>query len=277
MTGTNTRLVSKRKIMTENKEKQAKKLIFTDSQSHKSSVKSDLENALHILQNKYDELLNENKNNLEKIGVLEKKIASLEEKPPFFRCDECEYPAEDLCELGEHIYFNHNSDNCEDIYNCNFCEETFESKTELMTHKKNNHEENITICKYFMEDKCAFDAKKCWYSHNKLDEESSRQPLKEYICVLCKETFQVKSEFMKHKKSNHSNNVSLCKNNKNSLTCKFDENCWFIHDNNLTKNISENQQNNEVTEKIFKMLEQFTERIESLEKELKKNKTIHNK
>ena len=52
---------------------------------------------------------------LKKIGVLEKKIESLED-PPFFRCDECKYPAENLCELGEHIYHNHNDDNSEDIY-----------------------------------------------------------------------------------------------------------------------------------------------------------------
>ena len=63
MTGTKTRLATKRKSLTDIQGKQAKK---QNSSDPKSSVKSELEMSLQTLQDKYDELLNENKRNLEK-------------------------------------------------------------------------------------------------------------------------------------------------------------------------------------------------------------------
>ena len=112
-----------------------------------------------------------------------------------------------------------------------------------------------------MKDKCAFDAETCWFSHKKLDEGSCYQRMEEYKCVYCDETFHVKSEFMKHKKNHHSNNVASCKNYKKDLTCKFGEKCWFIHKENCTKNIIENQQNNGVTEKIIIQILLHSEKI----------------
>ena len=79
---------------------------------------------------------------------------------------------------------------------------------------------------------------------------------------------------MKQKKNHHSNNVSSCKNYKKELTCKFGEKCLFMHVENLTTNITENQQNNEITGFCLQMIKQCTERMEFLEKDIKKNKTL---
>ena len=265
MTGVKTRTSTKRKSLTEIPGKQAKKL--------NSNVESDLQKSLDTLQNKYDDLLIENKKNLEKICLLEKKVEYLQ-NPPFFRCDECEFPAEDLCDLGEHIYLTHNYDNSGDSYNCNYCEESFDSKNELMIHKKNDHEENVSICKYFLKDMCAFNDENCWYSHKKFDDSSCHKEMNKFICVICEETFDKKNEYMIHKKNLHGSNISICKNYKNQMTCHFGENCWFRHENN-SKNILENQQNDKITEQILNMLEKFTERMLLLENEVKHRKTIH--
>ena len=145
-----------------------------------------------------------------------------------------------------------------------------------MLHKKNNHEEHVTICRYFLKDECAFDNDTCWYMHKKMDDSSCQKKIKNFICVPCEDTFESKNEFMKHKKCLHPNNVLICKNYKNHLTCQFGEECLFRHEENLTKNNIEKQTNNEIMEQIFKMLEQFTERMIMLENIVKTNKTIHN-
>ena len=59
-----------------------------------------MEDALKNLQNKYDALLKENNKNMDKISALQKKVKSLRTNSPYLKCEECEYPAEDLCDLG---------------------------------------------------------------------------------------------------------------------------------------------------------------------------------
>ena len=61
--------------------------------------------------------------------------------------------------------------------------------------------------------------------------------------------------------------VKKCKNFLND-TCRYgDQQCWFRHDNDIQTNI-ENNEKPEVTEKIFKMMEKFTQRILELKTNL---------
>ena len=45
-------------------------------------------------------------------------------------CIECEYPAEDLYDLGEHMYEGHAEDNIEYCQTCHFCKCIFKTKNE---------------------------------------------------------------------------------------------------------------------------------------------------
>ena len=106
-----------------------------------------MEDALKNLQNKYDALFKENKNNIDKISALQKEVKSLKMNPPFLKCEECEYPAEDLFDLGEHVYVTHKFEDSDEYNYCDHCGEKCETKNSLMKHRKNKHKEKVNMCR----------------------------------------------------------------------------------------------------------------------------------
>ena len=83
------------------------------------------------------------------------------------RCNECEYPAEDIYDLGEHLYEIHTMENesSKDTIACYYCDEQFETKSNLMNHRKIFHMEKVNLCSNFTEGNCHF-AKACRYNHS---------------------------------------------------------------------------------------------------------------
>ena len=55
-------------------------------------------------------------------------------------CIECEYPAEDGYDLGEHMYEYH-SERYQKKLDCHYCDESFDTKNTLMKHRKETHAE----------------------------------------------------------------------------------------------------------------------------------------
>jgi hypothetical protein len=76
---------------------------------------------------------------------------------------------------------------------------------------------------------------------------------KENECNICEKGFANIGDFMHHKKIEHADIVQMC---KNTNSCTY-QNCWFHHEQNNEKE--------EVTEKILSMMEKFTQRIVNLE------------
>ena len=72
---------------------------------------------------------------------------------------------------------------------------------------------------------------KIWFLHSR--------KIETFKCIICEETFSVKSEFMKHRKTLHPEMVKICQNNQ----CNFENECWFRHENDNTKlnNIKTNE------------------------------------
>ena len=103
-----------------------------------------------------------------------------------------------------------------------------------MAHRKKNHP---NIIRYFVQGNCAFEDDVCWLSHKVYDKNratSFPQTLKELKCSLCEIIFKNKSDFMTHRKDNHPQNISTCRDDKNGV-CRFRaEECWYKH-------ISDNQ------------------------------------
>ena len=99
----------------------------------------------------------------------------------------------------------------------NFCCRINMSKGDLMPHRKETHSKTIKICCYFQMGRCAFDEKTCWYSHKTDSPNNSPIPktLPEFHCSFCDKIFQRKSEFMKHRKDNHPENISECRESIN--------------------------------------------------------------
>jgi hypothetical protein len=246
----------------------------------------------------------------EKLTALESETNSNNSKPNVVQtstgdilmlCNECEYPAENIFDLGEHMFEIHSSryegegelslfcQICNDRFTtnheltahgekhhgsrsthipneidfvCNFCEKIFLTKKVLMVHKKKEHVETIAQCWNFSAGNCILEEKDCWFTHNIL-EKPGQKNLK---CNFCDKNFSSLPELLKHRKQEHRLVVPKCRNIVNG-PCKYgSDNCWFIHDKHDTY---ENEriivENNEVVQKLFEMMEKITERIVKME------------
>ena len=69
---------------------------------------------------------------------------------------------------------------------------------------------------------------------------------------------------MHHKRSEHAEIFQMC---KNMNSCPY-QNCWFRHE--PYKSNDQNNEEQEVTEKILSMMEKFTQRIVKLENMMNK-------
>ena len=169
-------------------------------------------------------------------------------------------------DLVDHMHEFHPLDSCDRRFECHYCEQSFKSRREMMIHRKLMHKEKVKVCFLFNEGKCDY-KDSCWFSH-----EISETELPEYNCNYCEKTFRNKSAFMKHMKKTHIRCVQLCKDYKNN-GCHYGEtNCWFKHENeNISDdiNIVEIKNQNEMMQKLFEMVETYTQRIISLESELR--------
>ena len=83
------------------------------------------------------------------------------------KVQDCLNYIEDFCSFGENCWFNHNEllKISESSFKCNFCENKFKTKLQLMKHKKSNHVTLITQCKYENKN-CRFGSEKCWFIHS---------------------------------------------------------------------------------------------------------------
>ena len=209
-------------------------------------------------------------------------------------CYECEFPADDYYDLGEHMLEFHFVGNCEvcdesfttkeklqdhlvdehdqgrnfldmnsQNFLCSHCEQGFASKKDLMMHKKQQHIEMVSTCWGFAAGSCEFGSDKCWFRHSM----SNSVDIK---CKICDGRFETKPEYHKHKKEKHPGLVPRCNNDLNGK-CKFGiEFCWFNHketENNevISNNDNQIKENNEVVGRLLDLVENISERMKKLE------------
>ena len=135
-----------------------------------------------------------------------------------------------------------------------------------MVHRKEKHPNKTKMCRYFLQDKCAFDGSICWFSHDQTNDSKGSlfpQILKEFKCSFCEQIFKNKSDFMQHRKHEHPKYVSECRENQNG-SCKFDETCWYQHKDRFSYE-NESHQSPEKFERLFDMMEKYAERLEILD------------
>ena len=158
---------------------------------------------------------------------------------------------------------------------CSFCSDRFQSKADLMVHQRSNHIDKVQLCVNLDGRNCDF-GDGCWFSHDP----SSTKTCKVYSCNYCELQFKIKSKFMKHRKTMHSEFVQNCQNED----CQHgSHNCWFIHketkndksenmnESNIENNYERKSQNDEWIQKIMEMLEKYSQRIIILENLMIKN------
>ena len=73
---------------------------------------------------------------------------------------------------------------------------------------------------------------------------------------------------MKHRKIEHTKNVSICIKSETD-SCHFGrEKCWFIHKTDKSDMEEINEESPEIITRIFDMMEKFSERFEFIENQL---------
>ena len=148
------------------------------------------------------------------------------------KSQDCDCQAEDIYDLGSHIFKVHSSENFEEIIKCRYCQQTFNGKCELMIHRKIHHTNRVSICSKFLDETCSFGSEDCWYKHEK--------PTRMFSCTHCEKEFTIKSKLVNHRKQEHKDKIKVCINSTNGL-CKFKSDCWYKHEDIEDRNRNENK------------------------------------
>ena len=112
------------------------------------------------------------------------------------------------------------------LFDCKFCDESFGSLAEVMTHNKLIHTNNVQHCYNFLENICLY-GDDCWFLHS----ESLQVSEPTFECKFCQQKFKTKNSLRKQMKLLHIQMVPACKSENE---CKFDpKNCWFVHQNDI--------------------------------------------
>ena len=140
-------------------------------------------------------------------------------------CNICGHEAEDGYQLDGHLWSEHEDEDDLKLFVCQYCDQSFSNLKNLMTHKKSNHLENISICSHFSNGACPYN-ETCWFRHVK-DSKEIKTELS-LICNICKIQFESRSDLMMHRKKEHHENIKMCRNFKKG-NCTYNLKCWFSH------------------------------------------------
>ena len=133
--------------------------------------------------------------------------------------------------------------------NATLATENFQVTGLLMNHRKTDHPSNKK-CRYFLNDQCRFDAETCWYRHEDEQKNEERKQSSQLQCKECDDKFEVRSDLMKHKKMNHPDKVSKCKEFSQGKCNEGESSCWFNH-NTEEKETEEMEIDLELNESFF--------------------------
>ena len=123
-----------------------------------------------------------------------------------------------------------------------------------MIHKKNAHTEKVIACRDFSIGKCDLGDEMCWFNHSEMESK--------FKCSICKHVFDQHNNLMLHQKTEHSTTVKKCRNK----SCWYgEERCWFRHDHDTDTESTENSKDQDIMEKMERMMEKFTQRLAALE------------
>ena len=185
--------------------------------SKKVQTKAELIQELKAVKSLNEVLEKENKDTISKLKEqLQKQkpvdtvhAGSQTDDADLLFCEECEYPAETLYELGEHVGEFHSGHRIP----CDFCDNVYLTKKELKDHEVEEH------ATFISEDTNIEEGKRSRVQrHNEMSQ-----------CKFCDKRFQNKKDLMRHNKEKHVETLSSCWNFE-AGTCDFKDNCWFKHD-----------------------------------------------
>ena len=143
-----------------------------------------------------------------------------------------------------------------------------------MEHKKFTHTDKVSKCWNFPIGKCTYTDDKCWFQHSENAGEI-------FCCKFCDEEFSNQSTLQNHRKQYHENTVSFCRNYPSGSCVYTNDTCWFRHAGNVCENerdknyenknrgnkdkeVKKDTMDEEVIQKLFKMMENFTNEMRQM-------------
>ena len=169
-TEANIRSLKKGDIIAKYEELKSKyELVYAENERLKKENESN-KDAMNILEDKAEQLQNRVQvllNDKESPNDLTTTHTENDDEPI---CTHCGYPAQDLCDLGAHIYEWHAEANWNEVFECSICDMRYPCKKELMSHRKKKHIEIVPICRNYIKGTCHFE--NCWYKHERNEMET---------------------------------------------------------------------------------------------------------
>ena len=170
---------------------------------------------------------------------------------PQFNCTQCFFQGSNSEELEKHINIKHTT---QGGMTCRNCGKMFETKPNLMDHRKTEHLASVAPCRNNMEGLCSYSNRMCWWSHEAQNE--SKEPSGGNIkCYICSKMFGNKGAMMTHRKKEHSNVVRVC-NMFLSNECRYNNSaCWYSHEEDNKAKNNEEEASQSVFQKVQENLE----------------------
>ena len=203
-----------------------------------------------------------------------------------FNCDDCSFQANGQTELNKHLSVTHHkfsspSESTDDTnyLSCHSCGKKCTTKQDLMIHRKYEHPDIIKKCKFFRNGTCSYENDICWFRHQDLVQAKSMQQIPEFKCRFCENIFKGKSDFMVHRKMNHTQSVPKCRDFQQGNCHLSHEECWYKHDdisftyeaNNGTdssgfQNAPDNNHPPDMIRRMMDLMEILRGKVDNLEK-----------
>ena len=145
------------------------------------------------------------------------------------------------------------------LYSCNFCDQKFDTKKSLMVHKKREHMEKVAVCWSLW----------VWGWLLLVHPKQKFKQTEIFNCNIHEQDFNRKMNLQHHKKNEHIMSVPLCRNESKHTCCVWGRHIWFRNLETYSCN-QQNllNQNQEITAKVFDMMETFTKRILQIENQM---------
>ena len=89
------------------------------------------------------------KNEIDTIKKDNKATINVSVQTEQLRCEECDFPAEEIYDLVDHMQREPPLEDFEFEWRCEHCEKGFFEQPELIFHTQYAHGENIKHCKHF--------------------------------------------------------------------------------------------------------------------------------
>ena len=210
-----------------------------------------------------------------------------------WNCDGCSFQASEIHVLINHLkitghqpsknlemkkYFN-------EYRQCFTCKKEFNGYNKLMDHRKDVHPSKRKCWNY--PDNCKW-GNSCWFVHPEepmdIDQSQEKPPVHSFFkCNHCGETIKEHGDFMKHKKTKHSDMILPCENFLKGMCMRNEDTCWFKHspaeisqqgqheyENQGFQQAYQNAVPPDQISKLFKMMNSFHMKMENMQLEIQR-------